>query len=127
MYRLPQPPLLREAIIGYHAADEDPSQTGNVAPKQSREITEFERVDPTMTPIAQSQREQYVWVARANKDDGINKAMYTMDPESMQQIRNYKNRDQNTCDICGARATEVLFEFRCYMRPKGGDLALTSQ
>ena len=90
-------------------------QASKVPDKQSAEISSrFKEC-----PIAKSQRQLYVWVARANKDDEP-RPLYTMDLESMVKLRRYREEAQNRCDICGSRCAICLYEFRCYLRERKG-------
>ena len=36
--------------------------------------------------------------------------------KSKWNVMNYKQRDQNRCDVCGNVASETLYKFRCYER-----------
>ena len=41
-------------------------------------------------------------------------------PDEMEAIQNYEDKDVNSCDVCGGKATETLFEFRCFKRQEHG-------
>ena len=65
-------------------------------------------------------RGSFNFVAQA--ESGIEgKDVYTRDPEQVQPTKDFSKLDQNTCDVCGACAHEVLFVFRCYPRREAGE------
>ena len=43
-----------------------------------------------------------------------------LQPDEMEAIHNYEDKDVNSCDACGGKATETLFEFRCFKRKDHG-------
>lgn len=119
----PQEPL-RDAIIGYvEDGGDDPAQSGVTAPRQSREIQSMVSTGLEV-PIAKDKRAGFVWVAAARRAQGARKR-YTWNVDEMEPLAPFKQAADNTCDICGASCSEVLYEFRCYRRRQrarqGGD------
>eukprot|EP00930_Biecheleria_cincta_P037597 TRINITY_DN25823_c0_g1_i1.p1 TRINITY_DN25823_c0_g1~~TRINITY_DN25823_c0_g1_i1.p1 ORF type:complete len:2603 (-),score=588.26 TRINITY_DN25823_c0_g1_i1:172-7914(-) len=106
------PPLLKEVVLGFKADEPDPVQSGETRECQSDEIS---RVFGK-SPISKKFREQYVWLAKAEMEEGVIKQCFTMDADAMVPAERYEMRDQNTCDVCGLTCTEELYEFRCYER-----------
>ena len=61
-----------------------------------------------------------MWVAKPNPKTGQEDVeMYTWDAENMMECPKFDIKEDNTCDVCGACCTEVLYEFRCYKREVG--------
>lgn len=108
--------LLRDAIIGYvDDGGDDPGQSGVTAPRQSKEIKVLTGT-LSEVPIAKDRRAGFVWVAAAK---GLRRK-YTWNVDEMDPLPKFEQAVDNTCDICGASCSEVLYEFRCYRRLRRG-------
>ena len=46
----------------------------------------------------------------------LRRLLYTWNPDKRFPMRNFKIKEDNTCDVCGAACEETLYEFRCYPR-----------
>eukprot|EP00439_Symbiodinium_sp_Y106_P035652 s4776_g4.t1 len=108
------PALLDEVVVGWHRGCDEPEalrlvpkgtelKNGEVLETQSEEISKLFH----SSPVAKAHRTKYNWVAWMSGN------MYTRDAKQMMAV---DSKSKCSCDICGKCCSEILFEFRAFLR-----------